>query len=128
MGRYHGRMSKLLLNLRHVPDDEAADVRRLLDENGIAWYETDPGNWWISAGGIWVKHDGEFDRAKQAMATYQSARAESAREAHARDVAEGRAETFADRFRADPTGIAVRIAGMVLILALMALPVVLLFR
>jgi hypothetical protein len=121
-------MSKLLLNLRHVPDDEAADVRKLLDEQGIAWYETDPGNWWISAGGIWVKHDGDLARAKQAMAVYQSARADTARAAHARDVTEGRAETFSDRFRADPAGIAVRILGMLLILALMALPVVLLFR
>ena len=29
-------MSKLLLNLRNVPDDEADDVRAMLDENGIA--------------------------------------------------------------------------------------------
>lgn len=121
-------MSKLLLNLRHVPDDEAADVRKLLDDHGIAWYETDPGNWWISAGGIWVKHDPDFARAKEAMAAYQAGRASAAREAHARDVAEGSAETFSDRLRADPVGVAVRIAGMLLILALMALPVLLLFR
>lgn len=121
-------MSKLLLNLRHVPDDEAADVRELLDRHAIAWYETDPGNWWISAGGIWVKHDQDFARAKEAMASYQAERATAARAAQARDVAEGRVETFADRLRADPAGIAVRILGMLLILALMALPVLLLFR
>ena len=121
-------MSKLLLNLRHVPDDEAADVRKLLDEHGIAWYETDPGNWWISAGGIWVKHDGDFARAREAMTVYQAARAQSARAEHARDRAEGRVETFADRLRADPAGVALRIAGMLLILALMALPVLLLMR
>lgn len=121
-------MSKLLLNLRHVPDDEAADVRKLLDEHAIAWYETDPGNWWISAGGIWVKDDADFPRAKQVMAVYQSERAVAAREAHAADVREGRAETLGDRVRADPAGVAVRVFGMLLILALMALPVVLLFR
>ncbi|MCX7041690.1 MAG: DUF6164 family protein, partial [Gammaproteobacteria bacterium] len=32
-------MSKLLLNLRNVPDDEADDVRALLDAHGIAYYE-----------------------------------------------------------------------------------------
>lgn len=121
-------MSKLLLNLRYVPDDEAADVRKLLDDQDIAWYETDPGNWWISAGGIWVKHDADLARAREAMAAYQADRAQVARATQARDVAEGRAETFADRLREDPAGVAIRIVGMLLILALMALPVVLLFR
>ena len=121
-------MSKLLLNLRHVPDDEAADVRELLDRHAIAWYETDPGNWWISAGGIWVRDDADIARAKDVMAEYQSQRAIAARQAQARDQADGRAETFADRLRSDPAGVAVRIAGMLLILALMALPVLLLFR
>ena len=31
-----------LLNLRHVPDDEADDVRAMLDDNRIAFYETKP--------------------------------------------------------------------------------------
>jgi hypothetical protein len=40
---YHRRMTKLLLNLRNVPDDEADDVRALLDDHDIAYYETSPG-------------------------------------------------------------------------------------
>jgi hypothetical protein len=36
-------MAKLLLNLRNVPDDEADDVRALLDEHDIAYYETSRG-------------------------------------------------------------------------------------
>ena len=47
-------MATLLLNLRHVPEDEADDVRALLDANGIAWYETQPSRWGISGGGIWL--------------------------------------------------------------------------
>lgn len=121
-------MSKLLLNLRHVPDDEAADVRKLLDDNRIPWYETDPGNWWISAGGIWVKDEADMPRAKELMAAYQAERAAVARQAHAEDVRAGRAETLGDRVRSDPAGVAVRVFGMLLILGLMALPVLLLFR
>ena len=41
-------MSKLLLNLRDVPDDEADDVRRFLDSGGIRYYETRPNRWGIS--------------------------------------------------------------------------------
>ena len=47
-------MSKLLLNLRGVPDDEADDVRRFLDSGGIGYYETQPTRWGTS-GGIWVR-------------------------------------------------------------------------
>ena len=35
-------MSKLLLNLRMVLDDEADDVRAMLDANRIEFYETQP--------------------------------------------------------------------------------------
>ena len=47
-------MPKLLLNLRRATDDEADDVRALLDAQHIAFYETTPNLWGISAGGIWV--------------------------------------------------------------------------
>ena len=46
-------MSKLLLNLRGVPDDEADDVRRFLDSGGIGYYETQP-TMWGTSGGIWI--------------------------------------------------------------------------
>jgi hypothetical protein len=46
-------MSKLLLNLRGVPDDEADDVRRFLGSRGISYYETPPSRWG-TAGGIWI--------------------------------------------------------------------------
>ena len=59
-------MAKLLLNLRNVPDDEADDVRALLDEHDIAYYETSPGFWNISLGGIWVREDAAFAEAKRA--------------------------------------------------------------
>ena len=46
-------MATLLFRLRHVPDDEADDVRALLEENGIDFYETTPGNWGhLNAGAV----------------------------------------------------------------------------
>ena len=73
-------MSRLLLNLRNVPDDEADDVRAFLDANRIAYYETRPSLWGISAGGIWVTEDADVAEAKRLMATYQAERGTRARE------------------------------------------------
>ncbi|WP_421711891.1 DUF6164 family protein [Alcanivorax sp.] len=47
-------MTTLLLNLRRVPDDEADEVRALLEQNQILFYETAPSMWGISSGGIWL--------------------------------------------------------------------------
>ncbi|MGV8932232.1 MAG: DUF6164 family protein, partial [Luteimonas sp.] len=44
-------MSKLLLNLRQVLDDEADDVRAFLDAHQLEYYETTPSRWGISYGG-----------------------------------------------------------------------------
>lgn len=52
--RYDRSTPKLLLNLRNVPEDEADVLRALLDAHGIAYYESRPGMWGISAGGIFV--------------------------------------------------------------------------
>lgn len=67
-------MSKLLLNLRNVPDDEADDVRGFLDANRIDHYDTPPGPFGISAGGIWIRDTHDLPRAKQLMADYQRER------------------------------------------------------
>ncbi|HET7415144.1 MAG TPA: DUF6164 family protein [Arthrobacter sp.] len=47
-------MFRLLLNLRNVPDDGAKDVRATLDAKRIAFYETTPSPWGISARGTRV--------------------------------------------------------------------------
>ena len=64
-------MSKLLMNLRNVPDDELADVRAMLDEHRIAYYETKPSRWGISFGGVWVAEASDFAEAKRLMAVYR---------------------------------------------------------
>ena len=88
-------MSKLLLNLRGVPDDEAEDVRRFLDAGGIGYYETPP-NLWGTAGGIWIRDDGDAAEAKRLMAEYQRERLARARAERAEAERNGTAETFVD--------------------------------
>lgn len=119
-------MAKLLLNLRNVPDDEADDVRGMLDANGIAYYETRPGPWRISVGGIWISQDAAIVEARRLMAEYQQARGARARAEYAEAVRDGTAETFWSQLRAEPLRVLLTIVAIVLLLGLVALPVILL--
>ncbi len=120
---YHGRMSKLLLNLRNVPDDEADEVRAWLTESGIGFYETQPSPWGISAGGLWIKDDSEIAKAKALMADYQAGRRQRAQAEQAAALQEGSAETFGTLLRRRPGYVLGMLAAIVGIVALtIALP------
>lgn len=115
-------MSKLLLNLRHVPDDEADDVRALLDANAIAFYETRPSIWGISAGGIYVTEDAAFPEAKRLMAGYQEQRGMRVRAEHAQAMRDGTAPTFRQMLRDEPLRVLLTVLAIAFLLALVALP------
>ena len=119
-------MSKLLLNLRNVPDDEADDVRAMLDSLGIAFHETKSSIWNISVGGIWVTEDTDFPNAKSAMTDYQQQRGARARDEYAAAKRAGTAETFASVVRAQPARVALLVLAILFVLGLMALPAILL--
>ena len=119
-------MSRLLLNLRNVPDDEADDVRALLKEKRIGFFETTPGPWGISAGGIWVTEDADFAEAKRALDGYEQQRSDRVRTEYAAAKRAGMAETFLDVLRADPLRVALALLGILFALGLVALPVILL--
>jgi hypothetical protein len=121
-------MSKLLLNLRNVPDDEADDVRRLLDSRGIGYYETRPSPWGISGGGIWIRDAGDVAEAKRLMAEYQSRREARAREERVAAERSGAAQTFVDVLRTQPLRVALTLIAIALVLVLMAAPAMLLWR
>lgn len=119
-------MAKLLLNLRNVPDDEADDVRAMLDGARIGYYETPPSMFGISAGGIFVRDDGQIAEARRLMADYQAQRRSRARAEYEAAVREGRAETFWSVLRAEPLRVLLRVLAILFLLGLVALPAVLL--
>lgn len=119
-------MSKLLLNLRNVADDEIEDVTALLDQAGIAHYRTEPSPWGISWGGIWIRDDADQPRAKALMAEYQQARGERVRAERQAALRDGTAETFGSLLRARPLFVVLVLLGMVAAAALVLLPFVLL--
>jgi hypothetical protein len=126
IGSYHGSMSMLLMNLRNVPDDEAGEVRAMLEAEGIAFYETRPSLWGVSAGGIWVTEDAAYPDARRAMDGYQRQRRDRARAEYAAARRAGTAETFLTLLRAEPMRVVMSVLGILFVLVLMALPVILL--
>jgi hypothetical protein len=68
-------MSILLFSLRGVPDDEADEVRELLTEQAIDFYETPAGNWGVSMPALWLREDAELIKAQSLLAVYQQQRA-----------------------------------------------------
>lgn len=115
-------MARLLLNLRHVPDDEADDVRALLERHGFGYFETPPSRWGISLGGIWLREDEDLEAAQAVLARYQAERAAQARAAHEAERREGRAETLLQRIRRDPLRILAVLAGIAVVLYLTLMP------
>ncbi|MEO7013521.1 MAG: DUF6164 family protein [Dokdonella sp.] len=119
-------MAKLLLNLRNVPDDEADDVRAMLNAHSIVFYETTPSMWGVSTGGIWVTEDAAFAATKRLMEDYQQQRGTRVRDEYAAAKREGTAETFGMVLRAQPGRVLLLGLAILFVLGLMALPAFLL--
>ena len=122
---YHRVMSKLLLDLRSVPDDEADDVRAMLDAHGVAFYETRPSPWGVSAGGIFVTENAAIVQAKRLMADYQQQRQTRVRAEYAAAVRAGTAGTFWTVLRTEPVRVVLTGLAILFLLGLLALPVIL---
>ena len=67
-------MTKLLFPLRGVPEDEAEEVRELLTEQNIDFYETSAGNWGMSMPALWLRDDAELEKARHLLNVYQQQR------------------------------------------------------
>lgn len=119
-------VAKLLLNLRNVPDDEADEVRALLEQCAISFYETKPSFWGVSAGGIWVSRDEDVAEAERLMAQYQRERQTQARAEYNAAKRDGSAATTWAVFRENPLQTVLVLLGIAVVIALMALPFVML--
>ena len=110
-----------LLNLRHVPDDEADEVRSLLEQHEISYYETQPSLWGVSAGGIWIRRDEQIATAERLMAEYQYRRRTNARAEYAAAGHAGAARAWR-AFREHPLQAIAALLAIAIVLALTALP------
>ncbi len=95
-------MPILLFKLRDVPDDEAEQVRQLLNEHGIAFYETRAGNWGASMPAIWLKDDAQAVTARRLIDGFQQQYARHARQAYLREKQRGGGSVFLQRLGSRP--------------------------
>ena len=95
-------MSALLFRLRNVPEDEAEDIRELLNVNGFEFYETSAGNWGISTAAIWLKDKEQLESAKTLIEDYQTERGISQRHHYEELKKSGSHKTLLDAFKDNP--------------------------
>ncbi|MCQ4163758.1 DUF6164 family protein [Tahibacter harae] len=115
-------MPTLLLNLRHVPEDEADEVRRLLQEQSIGFFETPPSRWGVSAGSIWLSDESQAVQALDALRYYQQQRRDSSRAAYEAARRDGSGATLWSELRARPLRLLAALLAAAALVALCALP------
>ena len=111
-------MAVLIFKLRYVPDDEAQDVRELLERNDIDYYETSAGILGFSMPAIWLKNDEQAEKARQLIEEYQESRLNRVREEYRSNN-----RTIVQIFKEDP----VRYIGIILVIILICYFTVFLF-
>jgi hypothetical protein len=109
-------MAALLFRLKGVSEDEAEEVRALLDRKRLDYYETPGGNWGISVAAIWLQDETRLSEARELIEDYQRERGARVRAEHERLRGEGRLETFTDRLRRHPLQILLYFAIIAVVL------------
>lgn len=111
-------MPKLLFRLRNVPDDEAQEVRELLEKHDVEFYETSAGNWGISLPGLWLSDVSDYSRARTLLDSYQAQRATQQRALYQALRDSGEAPTFWKLLKTKPLVICVQLLAVALLLFL----------
>ncbi|GGY60618.1 DUF6164 family protein [Marinobacter zhanjiangensis] len=111
-----------LMNLRHVPDDEADEIRALFGEHEVNYYETPPSFWGISMGGFWVHDEVEAERAKALLREYQSQRQNRQRQAWEEALQAGKGSGVRHQFLRKPITVIAALLALVFILGVSLAP------
>ena len=115
-------MTILLFKLQNVPDDEAADVRELLAENDIYFYETHAGFWRLGVDGLWLPDATNLERARALIKTYQEERTANQKKVYAELVEQGQAPTLWQNFLLSPLRFIILIIAVFFVLTLTLAP------
>jgi hypothetical protein len=115
-------MAKLIYKLNSVPDDEADDIKSLLSDNKIAFYETPPGNWGVSLHALWLNDEDQYIEAKQLIDEYQLKRVQRATLETSQETEQGEVETLIQRLLNRPFQFISLLAIVFLVLYLSIIP------
>jgi len=95
-------MATLLIKLNGAPDDEVEELRQLLTDHAIDFYETEAGRWGISVAAFWLRDDAQLEQARNLIDTYQEQRSLRIRAEHEALRHAGNHETLISRFSREP--------------------------
>lgn len=115
-------MPHFLMNLRHVPDDEADEIRALFDSNDVSYYETPQSRWLISMGGFWTHDAEEAERARALLQDYQQSRFQTQRARYEKDREAGELLSFRQRLLRRPVTVLAMLLAMAVILGFALAP------
>ena len=115
-------MSEQLFNLSRVPEDEADEIRELLDENSIEYYETAAGNWGVSLPAIWLSSDEQLEQAKALIDVYQLERTRKAQELYRQQKLDGTAPDLITNLKNNPVQILFYLGATLLVLYISIMP------
>lgn len=110
-------MSVLIFRLNGVSNEEAADVREILNDNQLAFYETDAGRWGLSIAALWLKNDDQLKQAKYLLAEYQQQRENDAKNKHSVEQ-----QSVWQRIKEAPSHYLLLIAAIIAVAAISILP------
>ncbi len=95
-------MSKILFRLSGVSEEEVSEVRALLEEHEIDFYETTAGNWGVSLAAIWVQDESQYDGARVLLDKYQQERTVRMKAEYAQLKETGQNKTIVDNMKDKP--------------------------
>ena len=121
-------MAILLFRLNNVPDDEAMDIRELLESNNIYFYETSAGFWRLGVDAIWLPDNSNEDQARALIKTYQIERTASQQKNYAQLVEQGAAPTLWQNFCASPLRFVLMVIAVGFVLTLTFAPFALMYK
>jgi hypothetical protein len=121
-------MARLLFKLAQVPDDEANEIRELLEENNIRFYETDAGFWRVGLDAIWLPSTDQEEAARDLIRHYQEARTIAQKQNHAELVQAGAALSLWQSFRTQPFRFLGVLIAVLFVLTLTLVPFLMLLK
>ncbi|MCC5881029.1 MAG: hypothetical protein JJU25_00125 [Halomonas sp.] len=115
-------MATLLFRLANVSEEEAWEVRRLLDEHGFDTYETHAGFWRLGVDAIWLRDDAQREAAREVLERYQAERQERVQQEYADRIERGQVPSLWQRLLHHPIRSLLVSLAVIAILALTLLP------
>ncbi len=115
-------MAKLIFKLKSVSYEEADDIKNLLTENKIDFFESPAGNWGVSMHALWLNDEAQCVQAKQLIDEYQLKRSQRIKLETQQKIDKGEFETFFQRLLSRPVQFIILLAIILFILYLSVMP------